>query len=631
MCIRDRLSNKERREMAKRAAMDEIETQAESAANTTQACDGNQFSYSAANQKDVDDNSKDIVLDNFSINAHGKLLFEDASLKIIHGHRYGLVGPNGQGKTTLLTHLANRVIPVPKNLDMHLVEQEFDASETPALEAVIAADTTRTKLLAEQDKLNERLEQDLDMDEQETLSERVKVIVIELESINAASIEARARRILNGLGFTTQMQANPTQDLSGGWRMRISLARALLMEPTLLMLDEPTNHLDLNAVIWLDSYLQKWKNTLLVVSHDQDFLDSVCTDMIHLDQKRLFYYRGNYEQFKKMLITKRKEQANAWEKYEKSIRSQKIKGVNKKDAEDKARNQARRGDSKKGKKGAADESSAETAKNNEMVRPRDYVVHFEFPEPPELTPPILEVNDIGFHYVRPSGECCEQLFNEVNFGVTTSSRISIVGPNGVGKSTLLKLLMGDLEPTSGEVRRNRHLRIGKYNQHFVDKLPVKQSGVEYLMNTYSKDALGEQRCRQLLGRFGLEAHAHKIPMKDLSGGQKARVQFLNCSLGNPHILFLDEPTNHLDIESIDALAEALRDFDGGVVLVSHDARLISDVECDLWVCDDKDCFPYDGDLDDYRNELLRKLEGDYVEEEESAADAGPDIFSLLGK
>lgn len=175
--------------------------------------------------------------------------------------------------------------------------------------------------------------------------------------------------------------------------MRISLARALLMEPTLLMLDEPTNHLDLNAVIWLDSYLQRWKNTLLVVSHDQDFLDSVCTDMIHLDQKKLFYYRGNYEQFKKMLITKRKEQQNAWEKYEKSIRAAKQKGSSKKDAEDKARNQRRRDEAKgkKGKKGQDDEGSAAAAQKEQVIRPRDYVVHFEFPEPAELVPPILQV------------------------------------------------------------------------------------------------------------------------------------------------------------------------------------------------------------------------------------------------
>lgn len=414
--------------------------------------------------------------------------------------------------------------------------------------------------------------------------------------------------------------------------MRISLARALLMEPTLLMLDEPTNHLDLNAVIWLDSYLQKWKNTLLVVSHDQDFLDSVCTDMIHLDQKKLFYYRGNYEQFKKMLITKRKEQQNEWEKYEKRVRDSKKKGVNKKDAEDKARNIARRNDSKKNKKkGAEEESSAEAIAKEQVVRPRDYVVHFEFPEPPELCPPILEVNDIDFHYTRPDGSKCETLFKNVNFGVTTGDRISIVGPNGVGKSTLLKLLMGDLEPTSGEVKRNRHLRIGKYNQHFVDKLPVAQSAVEYLMSTFSADSIQEQRCRQLLGRFGLEAHAHKIPMRSLSGGQKARVQFLNSSLITPHILFLDEPTNHLDIESIDALAEALRDFDGGVVLVSHDARLISDCECDLWVCDNKDCYPFDGDLEDYKNEILMKLEGIDPNAAAAAEEAGPDIFALLGK
>lgn len=414
--------------------------------------------------------------------------------------------------------------------------------------------------------------------------------------------------------------------------MRISLAQALFIEPTLLLLDEPTNHLDLNAVIWLDNYLQKWKKTLLIVSHDQDFLNSICTDMLHLDQKKLFHYKGNYDTFKKMLTVRRREQEKDWEKHEKKMKAEKTKGVSKKDAEAKAKKDRQKAESaKKGKKDKDLEvSSADAMAAEAIERPREYVVHFEFPKPPALTPPILAMKEVGFHY-DVKGEAGPQLFTEVEFGVDTDSRIAIVGPNGVGKSTFLNLMTGFLEPTEGSVERNRHLRIGRYNQHFVDKLPVDKTAVDFLRDMHTD--LIYQDARRMLGRYGLEGHAHEIPMRDLSGGQKARVQFLNVALAQPHILFLDEPTNHLDIESIDALAEAIQAYEGGVVVVSHDARLITDIECDLYVCDAQNVTKFPGDLDDYRDKLLEDLGEKEDEEEQEAGDApkpsGPSIFDLM--
>jgi len=236
-----------------------------------------------------------------------------------------------------------------------------------------------------------------------------------------------------------------------------------------------------------------------------------------------------------------------------------------------------------------------------IERPKEYTVEFFFPSVAQLSPPIVEILDVNFKY--PKGP---SLFEGLNFGFDMSSRIVIVGPNGVGKTTLLNLMMGELEPTDGDIRRNNKLRIGKYNQHFVDRLPLGESPVDYLRRMFSDDTT-YQSARNLLGKFGLEGHAHTIPMRDCSGGQKARVVFAELSLLKPHIMFLDEPTNNLDIESIDALCTAVNNFDGGVILVSHDARLIEECNCIMWVVGEKNCKPFEGGFPAYRQMLLDEL------------------------
>lgn len=538
------------------------------------------------------ENASDIKLEKFSISAHGKELFVNADLLIVAGRRYGLVGPNGKGKTTLLKHIANRALSIPPNIDVLLCEQEVVADDTPAVQAVLKADTRRLKLLEEEKLLQARLEKGED-----SVAQRLEKVYEELRVIGAAAAEAKARRILAGLSFTPEMQNRATKRFSGGWRMRVSLARALFMEPTLLMLDEPTNHLDLNAVIWLNNYLQSWKKTLLIVSHDQSFLDDVCTDIIHLDNQKLYYYRGNYLTFKKMYVQKQKELQKQYDKQEKKLKELKAGGKSTKQAEKQTKEALTRKQQKGKKKGPQEEESQEATEL--LKRPKEYTVKFTFPNPPPLSPPILGLHSVDFAY-----EGQKPLFKNVDFGIDMDSRICIVGPNGVGKSTLLLLLTGKLSPSKGEMRKNHRLKVGFFNQQYADQLNMEETATEYLQRNFN---LPYQDSRKCLGRFGLESHAHTIQISKLSGGQKARVVFSELACRQPDVLILDEPTNNLDIESIDALSEAINEYKGAVIIVSHDARLITETQCQLWVVEDCTVNQIEGDFDDYKREVLEAL------------------------
>ncbi|XP_050093321.1 ATP-binding cassette sub-family F member 1 [Anopheles aquasalis] len=545
------------------------------------------------NQSKHQDHAVDIKIENFTISAKGNDLFVNANLLIANGRHYGLVGPNGHGKTTLLRHIANRAFAIPPNIDVLLCEQEVVADETSAVETVLKADVKRTELLQQCKELEEAVENG-----KIELQDRLQEVYNELKAIGADSAEPRARRILAGLGFSREMQNRPTNAFSGGWRMRVSLARALFIEPTLLLLDEPTNHLDLNAVIWLDNYLQGWKKTLLIVSHDQSFLDNVCNEIIHLDNKKLYYYKGNYTMFKKMYVQKRREMIKDYEKQERRLKELKAHGQSKKAAEKKQKENLTRkqekGRSKNQKPGEEDEGPVEL-----LSKPKEYIVKFSFPDPPPLQPPILGLHNCNFNFPNQ-----KPLFIGADFGIDLSSRVAIVGPNGVGKSTFLKLLVGELEPIKGEVKRNHRLRIGRFDQHSGEHLTAEETPAEYLQRLFN---LPYEKARKQLGTFGLASHAHTIKMKDLSGGQKARVALAELCLNAPDVLILDEPTNNLDIESIDALAEAINDYKGGVIIVSHDERLIRETECALYVIEEQTINEVDGDFDDYRKEVLDSL------------------------
>eukprot|EP00924_Labyrinthula_sp_SR-Ha-C_P009764 maker-scaffold_22-snap-gene-5.13-mRNA-1 protein AED:0.02 eAED:0.02 QI:22/1/1/1/1/1/2/105/693 len=610
-----KLSNKERRKLKAQQEAAEREI-----AYKNSALKETKFAVSSTSNKtskDQFENSIDIDIPEFTISAYGKTLFQDAQLKIVNGRKYGLVGANGRGKSTLLRHIASGDLKIPPKIDCLYVEQEVKADETTALEMVLKADKKREKLLKKEEKILKEIDylaehpDDFDSVRMDELQEELNDVTAELKLAGNDTAEARALSILYGLGFDSKMQVSPTKNFSGGWRMRVSLARALFVAPSLLLLDEPTNHLDLNAVLWLDDYIQnQFKSTLLVVSHDQDFLDSVCTDIIHLDQQQLFYYRGNYSVFKSQLDVHLEKMKKLYNKQEKELRALKKSGKsNKKAMEAQVKKKQREGGGakkNKGKNAQQASSSSGLSERRLLTRPKEYVVKFTFPTPSELSPPLISVDEVVFKYPKRSDqkEENETLFTDLTFGLDMDSRITIVGKNGVGKSTLLKLVTGELNPVEGDVRRNRHLRIGKYHQHFVDVLPMDLSPVEYLRKEYDATY---QECRNRLGKFGLEGTAHELKMVNLSGGQKSRVVFTGLSFYEPHIMFLDEPTNNLDLESINALIDAINEFEGGVVLVSHDARLIQECEMTLWVCQKKDVYEVEGGFEEYKEDILKDI------------------------
>ena len=589
-------------------------------------------------------NSRDIKIEGFSVSARGKPLLNNTSLTIAHGRRYGLVGPNGTGKTTVMKLLARRKIPVPEHIDILLVEQEVVGDDRSALQSVVAADVElqelrkkKIELEAMMDKLSlgdstepEPLFKDEETGAEHGLNEELTKTYEKLNDKGDATAEARAAKILHGLGFTVPKKDgsqgpdrfsmhNTTQSFSGGWRMRISLARALFIEPTCLLLDEPTNHLDLRAVIWLEEYLMRWKKTLVVVSHDRDFLSSVTTDIVHLHDHKLDQYKGSFDQFEEMYEIRRREANKAYEKYEKELKAAKKASSKSKqqDVKDKAKkNQERKAGGNKKNKGMMidDEDDGPTQLPEKWA---DYNVKFSFPTPTELPPPLIGLNDCSFSYPGLKGFSLDK----INLGIDMGTRVAVIGPNGAGKSTLMNLLAGDLEPTEGDSRRSHALRIGRYSQHFVDVLAMDENPVEYLRRKYTKEngsSYKPEEIRAKLGRFGLPGHNHLTPIVKLSGGQKARVVFTAIGLSNPHILLLDEPTNHLDMQSIDALADALNEFEGGVVMITHDAHIcetVLDAETsEIWVVDEGKVDKFNGDFTEYRRQLVAEIAAELDDE-----------------
>ncbi|KAH9700414.1 hypothetical protein KPL71_024685 [Citrus sinensis] len=516
--------------------------------------------------------SRDIRIESLSVTFHGHDLIVDSELELNYGRRYGLLGLNGCGKSTLLTAIGCRELPIPDHMDIYHLSREIEASDMSSLEAVISCDEERLKLEKEAEILGAQ---------EDGGGEQLERVYERLEALDASTAEKRAAEILYGLGFNKTMQAKKTRDFSGGWRMRIALARALFINPTILLLDEPTNHLET---------LKNFDRILVVISHSQDFLNGVCTNIIHMQNKKLKFYTGNFDQYVQTRSELEENQMKQYKWEQEQIASMK---------EYIAR--FGHGSAKLARQAQSKEKTLAKMERGGLTEKvvKDKVLVFRFVDVGKLPPPVLQFVEVTFGYTPDN-----LIYKNLDFGVDLDSRVALVGPNGAGKSTLLKLMTGDLVPLDGMVRRHNHLRIAQFHQHLAEKLDMDMPALQYMIKEYPGNE--EERMRAAIGRFGLTGKAQVMPMKNLSDGQRSRVVFAWLAYRQPHMLLLDEPTNHLDIETIDSLAEALNEWDGGLVLVSHDFRLINQVAHEIWVCENQAVTRWEGDIMDFKQHLKAK-------------------------
>lgn len=531
--------------------------------------------------------SRDLKVESLTVTFHGREIVADTTLELNMGRRYGLIGLNGSGKSTIMQAIYNREVPVPDNIDMFLVSREMPSSEMTALQAVVDVDVERKKLEAQAEELA-----GCDDDESQ---DKLMDIYERLDEMDADLAATKAANLLHGLGFTKTMQMKKCKDFSGGWRMRIALARALFLKPTLLLLDEPTNHLDLEACVWLEEELKNYSRCLLIVSHSQDFMNGVCTNIIHLFQQKLVYYTGTYDQFVKTrneLMEHQLKRYN-WEQTQIAHMKEYVARFG-------------HGSAKLAKQAQSKEKTmAKMVAGGLAERVAvDQVKQFYFFDAGTIPPPVIMIQHVSFRY----NEKTPWIYNDLDFGIDLDTRVALVGPNGAGKSTLLKLLVGECHPTEGLIRRHSHCKIGRYHQHLHEELPLELSALEYMMQAFP-DVNEKEEMRRIVGRYGISGREQVCPMKQLSDGQRCRVSFAWLAWQQPHMLLLDEPTNHLDMESIDALAEAINNYAGGLILVSHDFRLVSQVAKEVWVCDNQKITKWpEGNIMSYKVHLRKQLE-----------------------
>ena len=515
-------------------------------------------------------------IDDISYSVAGRPLIEHASVSIPDGHKVGIVGRNGTGKTTLFRLIRGELaletgqISLPSRARIGGVSQEVPGNSVSLIDTVLAADTERAALLAEADTATD--------------GARIAEIQMRLADIDAWSAEARAASILKGLGFTDDEQAQPCSAFSGGWRMRVALAAVLFSAPDLLLLDEPTNYLDLEGALWLETYLARYPHTVLVISHDRGLLNRAVGAILHLEDRKLTLYQGGYDRFAE---TRAARLAAA----ESEAKKQETRRAHLQSYVDRFRYKA-------DKAKQAQARIKALARMQPITRPQEAALRrFTFPEPEALSPPILRLDGASVGY---DGKA---VLSRLDLRIDQDDRIALLGRNGEGKSTLSKLLAGKLDPMSGQMHASSKLRVGYFAQHQVEELHLDETPIDHIRRLRPTEPPAKLRAR--LGGFGIGAEQADTLVGKLSGGQKARLSLMLATIDAPHMLILDEPTNHLDIESREALVEALTDYTGAVILVSHDMHLLSLVADRLWLVKNGHVAPYDGDLDSYRTMLLQ--------------------------
>ena len=522
-----------------------------------------------------------LVIDDLTVRIAGRTLIEAASVNVPTGARVGLVGRNGTGKTTLFSVIAGDMAPehgsvaVPPRWRIGRLAQEAPDGPDRLIDVVLRADTERAALLTEAETAHD--------------PHRIAEIQTRLADIGAHAAPARAASILSGLGFAPDDQQRPCAEFSGGWRMRVALAATLFAAPDLLLLDEPTNYLDLEGTLWLQEHLSRYPHTLIVISHDRDLLDSAVGHILSLEQKKLTLYRGGYSAFERQ----RNERIVLDQK---AIKKQEAQRKHLQAFVDRFRAKATKARQAQSRLKMLAKLEPVAALTMDEVRP------IQFPAPDKmLSPPIVAADEVSVGY---DGRA---VLSGLNLRIDNDDRIALIGANGNGKSTLVKLIADRLQPLQGTVTRAATLRVGYFAQHQLDELEPDASPYDHVRRLMPEAP--EAKVRARVGAFGFSGAAGDTAVKNLSGGEKSRLLLGLASFDAPQLIILDEPTNHLDIDSRGALIEAINDYPGAVILVSHDRHLLEATADRLWLVADGKVKPFDGDLDDYRRAVLSERSG----------------------